>query len=291
MQRVSLGVCCIVLNHFGRSHTRDCIESLRGQAIDTLVLVDNSADRDEEAAIRTMARELEASAPGFRIEVVCNPENLGFAPAINAVVAADRLRRQPHGHYLLLNNDAVLPPDAVAVLLRALRARPNTAMVSPRIRTDPHCGCWLYYYPALGHISHRPSRWAFPYLRGACLLIDAAYVPSGGPFDAAFFFYGEDILLNWQIRAAGGVAGCVDEVVVDHIGNASSGRCTPFYEYHIAYGHLLLGRRLAGSALQRGFYWSARILYLSVRALLRSLRCRSFAPLLALGRALFAHGP
>ena len=278
MNGKSQGICVIVLNYFGATHTRNCVEALIGQAIDTLVLVDNSNDADQTRAIRAIAADVEASGVGFAVHVLVNAGNLGFGRGINAAIATDR-RQGGHRYYLLLNNDAVVPAEGVATLLRTLRRPPAATLVSPRIRTGRRCSCWLHYNRWLSHITHTPSRWAFPYLIGACLLIDANHIDEGGPFDEAFFCYGEDVLLNWHTRLQGGGIRCADDVIVEHLGSASSGLCSPLYEYHVARGHILLATRLAEGPWQRCWFWLGRAGYLPARALLRTLRFHDTTPL------------
>jgi len=280
MSGPSDGICCIVLSWFGATLTRACTKALIGQPIDLLYLIDNSADAGECRTLRVIAERLRDA--GMRVEVRCNDANLGFARAINAVIASDR-RAGGHAYYLLLNNDALVPTGGVAGLRRSLRSEPPAAMASPRIRTDGRCDCWLYYYLLPGHIAHRPSRRAMPYLTGACLLLDAAWISDGGPFDEGFFFYGEDILLNWQLRRRGAMIRCAEDIVVEHIGSASSGGGSRFYETEIVRGHLLLANRLARSTRQRYQLLLGRLVYLAARAALRAIRLRDPMPIRALG--------
>ena len=290
MSAVVRDLCCIVLNHFGAERTAACARALLGQTLDTLYLVDNSADAAQARALHVLAAALEDDGAGFDVRVLCHDRNLGFAGGVNAAVAVDRASGG-HRYYLLLNNDALVPAGGVAALRGALGAEPRAALASPRIRTGARCGCWLYYHPVLGHITHRPSPRAFPYLTGACLLIDAAFIDDGGPFDETFFFYGEDVLLTWRVRQRGGLARCVPDVVVDHAGSASSGQCTAFYEYYLVRGHLLLADKLARNRWQRYGYLLGRIGYLPLRALRRCLRFQSLLPARALWWAAAGSSP
>jgi GT2 family glycosyltransferase len=274
-------ICCIVLSHFGAGRTRACARALLGQPITTLYLVDNSADRREAQAIRDLAAELARDGTGFAVRVLCPAQNLGYARGVNAAVADDRAAGG-HALYLLLNNDALLPAGAVATLVQALREAPSAALVGPRIRNRGRTVCGLYYWAWLGHGSVRPLPGAMHFLTGACLLLDAAVIGPDGPFDEDFFLYGEDVLLNHQVRRRGGIIRASPELLVEHGGSASSGQGTLFYEYHVARGHLLLARKLGRGRLQRTLYRLGRLVYLPLRALLRCLRQRSLVPARAL---------
>lgn len=48
-------LCCIVLNHFGAERTAACAGALAGQALDTLYLVESSADAAQMRALRAIA--------------------------------------------------------------------------------------------------------------------------------------------------------------------------------------------------------------------------------------------
>lgn len=290
MSDESHGICVIVLNYFGATHTRHCAEALIGQTLDTLCLVDNSNDAEQARAIRALAADIQANGAGFTVRVLINDSNLGFGRAINAAITTDR-QQGGHRYYLLLNNDALVPPEGIASLLQTLRRPPAAALVSPRIRTDQRCNGWLHYNRWLSHIDVTPSPRTFSYLIGACLLIDAETIDDGGPFDEVFFCYGEDVLLNWRTQQRGGIRRCADDVIVDHIGSASSGHCSPLYEYHIAHSHILLAARLADGPGQRRWYLLGRAIYLPARALLRTLRFRDSTPLRMLWRAWRGQAP
>ena len=280
-----MSVCCIVLNYFGAERTRACARALLGQPIETLYLVDNSAHAPQAEALRTLAAALAGAGAKFSVHVLCPAQNLGYAGGINAAVAADRAAGG-HARYLLLNNDALLPPGAVATLVAHLCAEPSAALVAPRVRQGARSTCGLHYWPWLGHQTPWPAPFTLPFLTGACLLLDARAITRAGPFDADFFLYGEDVLLNTQIRRRGGVVRCVAGLEVEHAGSASAGHGSLFYEYHVARGHLLLARKLARSGLERRINLLGRGLYLPLRAMLRCARQRNLNPARALWRLL-----
>lgn len=283
-------LCVIVLNYFGAERTGRCAQALIGQPLDTLYLVDNSADAGEAEAMRGIAADLKNAGAGFDVRVLEHSRNFGFSQGVNRTLISDR-RTGGHRYYLFLNNDALLPARAISGLLQTIREPPAAALVSAQIRSGARSGCWMHYFPGFGHMSFTPSRWAFPFATGACLLVDAAWVGENGLFDDDFFLYGEDVLLSWQVRKRGGRIRCSEEVLVEHAGSASSGQCSLFYEYHIVRGHILLGRKLAGSAWERRRFFIGRAAYLSARALVRALRCRSSAPLSALWAAWWERPP
>lgn len=128
--------------------------------------------------------------------------NGGFAAAVNTVLA-DRLA--PGRDILLLNPDATIDPDQIALLQRALHADPGLASVGPA-QVDEH---------------GRPARvrWPFPtpggawaealglarlrrgpgFVIGSVLLLRGAALDQVGGFDERFFLYAEET--DWAYRA------------------------------------------------------------------------------------------
>jgi len=102
-------VSVIIPNYNGRHHLKNCFPSIVGQSYRNLelVLVDNgSTDGSVEFAKTAFSRG----------KFVCNTRNLGFAAAVN-----QGLRASSGMYVLILNNDTVLEPDFVQVLVDTMR--------------------------------------------------------------------------------------------------------------------------------------------------------------------------
>lgn len=82
-------VCPIVINHFGAAKAERCLSSLIHESLTTLVLVDNSADAVEHAALDVLVTDLRTESSAFGIRRIYNRENLGFGRGINRAIAAD----------------------------------------------------------------------------------------------------------------------------------------------------------------------------------------------------------
>ena len=280
-------LCVIVLSYFGARRIERCVESLLNQGIDTLYLVDNSSDAIEAARIREVHSRLLDRGPEFDVHVLVNDENVGFARGINRTVKAD-LRSGGHDCYLLLNDDAVLPPQGAAELLRVFNSRDDIALVSGRIVSQYRDTRFVWYHRWLGHLSWKPTLGTFPFLLGTCLLIDRRCMTGGEVFDEAFFMYGEDVALTWKAMQQGLAIECADAVVVAHEGSASSQHGEFFYEYHMARAHVLLVKRLARYTWEIPLMYFGRIAYLVPRAIVRAIRYRRIDPLRALLAAWFS---
>lgn len=163
-------VAIITLNWNGLADTVECLTLLQSVTYPDfkVYVVDNGSDHDE-------AGEIERGFGGF-IGVVRNPENYGFAKGNNIGIAHALARGADY--VLLLNNDTVVKPDFLDVLVDTAQAH-NAGIVGPKI---------LYYnsdeISAAGGTIHWFSRFIarhvtdpitavteYRFLTGCCLLI------------------------------------------------------------------------------------------------------------------------
>ena len=228
-------VCVIVINYFAAEKTRACLESLRGEAITTLRLIDNSADSAEAARFEETVADFLRTPVDWPVLVTMNDCNLGYGKAINRAVRVDRAGSEMHDCYLLLNNDAEGSPGFVRGLLEKLDESPHNALVTPQIAWGKGLVCLNWYQWLTGHLKSHPLPGAFAYATGCCLLVDQRLVDqNGGLFDEDFFMYGEDVLLSWRAHQAGLSVTCADHIRVSHEGTGSSSHGGLFFEYHVA---------------------------------------------------------
>ena len=274
----------ILINYFGAELTRRCVRSLRGQGLDSLQLVDNSADTNERRAVADLADEIRGWPAAPRVELHLNERNLGFSGAVNRVVEADRAGERAADFYLLLNNDLELSPGVVRRLVDTALRDPGAALVSPLVDWGGTERCRLWYGRLSGHQSEKRFPGAFGYLSGCCLLVDSRLAGDWGLLDPRFFMSGEDVALAWRARRLGMRSLCETSARVRHEGSSSSGVGSLFYEYQVARGHWLLASVLARSAFEYPLLLLGRVAYLGLRAVLRSVRFRSAVPLISLAR-------
>jgi len=200
-------VTIIVLNWNGGQDTLDCVQSLAGldyPRFDILV-VDNGSTDGSVAAIRE----------GFpRVTLLETGENLGYAGGNNVGLRWTL----DHGadYALLLNNDTVVAPDFLRLLVEAAEADPSIGIAGPTI----------YYYDqprviwsAGGSIDWRRGRTSMvgldeldrgqfgeaprevDFVTGCALLVKAVVVERIGLLDERFFAYYEET--EWCVRATG----------------------------------------------------------------------------------------
>lgn len=195
--------------------------------------------------------ELSTHAPPGT-EIVFLDENIGFAAACNLGI-----RRAAEGgaHWvLILNNDAVVDPDCLGVLLGHLSDNTRVACIGPAVAWTSRPGRLWYgggvYSRNLGFTRHRNQRvldgrcTETQYVPACCVLMDTEAWEAVGDFREDLFLYYEDA--EWARRARRSGYRClyVARVLALHDGSASAGRpgsydLTETSAYYIARNSLL----------------------------------------------------
>jgi len=189
-----------------------CFDSLFGSTgIDALqvVYVDNSSE-DSSVACTSWHPE---------IEVVRNPENLGFAHAVNQGIYQAR-----HAHVALVNPDTALGPDCLARLVDHLEHHPGTGLVGPTLLDEegrPQVS--LAPYPTIRGLAGRwlgrepdPDR---AWLVGAMVMGRAHLLRELRGLDELFFVYGEDMDLSHRVQERGLAVTLLPDLHITHTGN------------------------------------------------------------------------
>ena len=272
-------VCAIILDYFGSSKTIACLTSLLDQGLDSVVVVDNSGDRQANIQLQEALTEFRRRELPFTIHQIVNPKNLGYAAGVNNALRWLE-KNNPHHYYLLINNDADATPGMLMKLLKFMQEHDRTALTAPMIHMRQKKIAYSWYHRFTGLMFSHHILGTFPYLTGCCLLVDQRII-GNGLFDENFFMYGEDVELCWRLRQSSWDTACVSEAMAIHEGTGSSHHGGFFYEYHVARGHLLLAKKLARHQWEIPFLYSGKLLMLTVRAILRSIRFRSLVPIKA----------
>lgn len=272
-------ICAIVLNYRNAASTEACLQSLLGEALDVVLVVDNSADPHSAKELVKAMQRLQGGGSNFPLSLFSPDTNLGFARGVNMALNDEVALRCDA--FLLINNDAVVRPGIVARLAAAL-ADTDTTMVAPTVvdaegKPQPI----LWYQRFFGLLTARPLPGSFPYLSGCCLLVRREMLEEGRLFDEDFFMYGEDTLLGWRLACAGKKPLRLADAFVQHDGAGSSRRGQLFYEYHMARAHVLLSMKTWRHPLEIPLLLSSKCVGLSLRALWRSLHFGNLVPIKA----------
>ncbi|HZQ84015.1 MAG TPA: glycosyltransferase family 2 protein [Acidimicrobiales bacterium] len=227
-------VAAVVVNHNAGGLLTDCVRSLRGEGIETIVVVDNGST---DGSLTTLT----AADPAAR--VVRMPRNVGYGTAANRGVATTATP-----YVLVLNPDTVVEPGLVKGLVAALERDPQLGLVAPRLdNPDGTLYPSVRHFPnladALGHAflvdlvpnnrftrryrmldwDHREAR-RVDWVSGACFLARRPAFDAVGGFDEAYFMYMEDVDLCWRLGRAGWFAGYEPSVGIMHVQGVSTAR-------------------------------------------------------------------
>lgn len=246
-------VATVILNWNRFEDTSECVRSVLQAAHDGwehhVVVVDNGST--DGSADRLAERFPEAS-------IVRLSENFGFAGGMNRGI--EWVSREGFDHVILLNNDTLVAPDALAHLVEEVK-RGEAGAVMPLI-----CDCDTGAVTLAGARLRRPwqrvepigaPRMAEPHtvglVTGCCVLIPLAVIEQVGAFDERYFLYFEDIDLALRISAAGHALRVIPAAAVYHKESRSSGGpASPGVMYYLVRNNLLLNREWGGALGARG---------------------------------------
>ena len=198
-------VFTIVLNWNGLTDTRECLNSLRSAdyPANRVVAIDNGSEADEASAI-------EAEFGDF-VEVIRNPENLGFAGGMN--IGIKRALAAGAEYVLLLNNDVTVDPSFLTAMVEAAGRHANLAAACPKAyfkdrpeviySTGGSVNLWTGTARQIGRGQRDAGQFegeaVRDYADGLCMLIPATAIEKAGLLDEDYFLYWEET--DWCFRA------------------------------------------------------------------------------------------
>lgn len=282
----------------------DCLASLhdnvRGIRFEVILVVNGSRDGTQEAVRRRFPR----------VRMIENDRNVGFTRGNNM-----GLRLAGGASVLLLNDDTVVPPDALEEMFRYLESHPDVGCAGPQLtNADGSRQHSVHSFPTVlteivpvgllewlfpGAYPSKRADYAgpaeVPAVLGACMMIRRDALEKVGLLDEGFFSFLEET--DWHLRArqAGYRTVFLPHVRVRHIHGASSKKRFPgptrveYYRSLYRFFRKHRGPVVYGVVLAlRGFKLTANVLGLALLCLLTGLRrprvkdrFRSYAYLLA----------
>ena len=230
-------VAAVVVNYNAGHYLTDCVRSLRGEGVETIVVVDNAS---VDGSLDTLAEADSA------VQLVRLPRNVGYGGAANRGVATTTA---PYA--LVLNADTVAEPGLVKGLVAALERDTQLGIVGPRLDNEdgtlyPSVREFPKLGDAIGHAflvdlvpnnrftrryrmldwDHREAR-RVDWVSGAGFLVRRTAFDAVGGFDEAYFMYLEDVDLCWRLGRAGWYAAYEPTVGLMHVQGVSTAR-TPY---------------------------------------------------------------
>jgi GT2 family glycosyltransferase len=228
-------VSAIIVNRDGGDFLGLALDSLFAQTWPSLevLLVDNaSKDGSADAA---------AARFGERVRLIRNAENRGFAGGNNQAMQA------ASGEWVfLLNNDAVLEPNAIEEAMRFAHDLHNVGMVACRV----HVYDQPQFFDSTGLLLYpdgvcRPRGWEEKDLgqydqaaevlapSGSACAFRRAMLDEIGLFDESYFAYLEDLDLGMRGQLAGWKCLYVPTAIARHAKSMTSGNHSKFKAYHV----------------------------------------------------------
>jgi GT2 family glycosyltransferase len=218
-----------------------CLDALPAAlaGLDAEVVVVDNASSDDSVAIAERH-------PGVR--VVRNPDNRGYARAMNQALRGEHGARTDAEFLIALNPDTRCPPGALARLVQFLRDHDDVGLVAPRLLNDdgslqhsvhrfpsPVEAAVMGFVPPPARPGPIGRHWWLEgaaqgrhervedvdWMIGAVHCIRASALGSLGPYDETWFMYVEDLDLCWQLRERNWRVVLAGDVEVTHIGNVA----------------------------------------------------------------------
>lgn len=240
-------VSIVTVTYWTGDVLQDCIASLRAQAVDEIILVDNGNSHDIAAQLDHIPNE------DPRCSVIRPGRNIGFAAGCNLGAA------QARGQFIVLvNPDCILTPDTVERMLSVANRRSSIWLCGGRLEnpdgteqrgsrretlTPWRAAVELLrldriapnhpYFRRFNQFENEPAKGNIevPAVSGAFMMIRREAYEALGGMDENFFLHLDDADICMRVWKAGGqVVFCGDIPVLHH--RSSSDVSQTFVEWH-----------------------------------------------------------
>jgi N-acetylglucosaminyl-diphospho-decaprenol L-rhamnosyltransferase len=253
-----LDLAIVILNYNTCDLLRNCLHSLQAQPPSLRVgvcVVDNASTDDSVAMLRH-------EFPN--VHLIVNQANIGYSAGNNVGLRRFGFGRTPAAstprYALLLNPDTLVPPGALAAMVRFMDEHPQLGVAGPRVRRPdgsldracrrsfPTPQVSFYRMAGLSRLfprSRRFNAYNLDYLPedavhpvdsvvGAYMQVRGAAIAQAGLLDESFFMYGEDLDWAKRIKDAGWEVWYNGQVEITHVKEAASSQSAKaridFYE-------------------------------------------------------------
>lgn len=242
-------LAAVVVNYRTPEQTAIAIRSLAAsnRAVEQLIVIDNAGDGAARAALGPFCPRVVYERTG---------RNLGFSGGVN--VGIRRALEAGADAVLLVNSDALVPPDCIGKLTELFRSAPDVGIGGPlllsRSNPDRIASAGLTYSVRTGRMrqlhegapagAHEfRTRVDVDAVSGCVMLVRRAVFEAIGLLDERFFYSFEDLDFCLRARAAGFGTALAGRAVAYHEGGASLGGAASARLYFAARNHLLLAAR------------------------------------------------
>jgi GT2 family glycosyltransferase len=245
-------VAIILVNWNGIQFSIACLHSLRKLDFPDfeIFLVDNASDNQE-------GEELKAGFP--EITLIQSSTNAGFAGGNNLGIR--KALESGYNYFMLLNNDTVVAPDFLHVMMSQFEKSPILGVVQPLIywmkdrnqiwnaggKWNPTLGRAISLLELKNEKKGGSRIQKIDWATGCCMLIKRETILQVGLLNEQFFAYFEDVEWSLRVREKGFEIALAPKAFIYHEAGASSkkdheeGTLSPrvFY-YHVRNQFLLI---------------------------------------------------
>lgn len=235
-------VSIIIINYNGYIHTKECLESLLKIKYSNykIFLIDNDSKNKEGSLLDNEF--------GSFVTVIQNNDNYGFCKG-NNIAIKKIFKDKTFKYILLLNNDTIVEPDFLDVLVEKAENTQNAGSVSPKImqyynKSKIDSLGIIYYKCGMGFNKNFIDNTPIFSATGTCVLYpvkalkDIAY--KGEVFDENFFMYSEDIDVGFRLLHKGYFPVYEETSIIYHKGSATSGATSDFSRFHLQKNNILV---------------------------------------------------
>lgn len=223
----------IILNWNGFEDSLNSIDSSLNQSYEncSITVVDNgSTDGSLE--------KLERYNDG-QFFLISSKDNLGFAGGVNLGLRHSIERN--YQYCLLLNNDAVLLPNAVQCLVDYMEKRPEVGISGGIVLNMEDDDIQVNGGRNLNYITGRCLRKKPEpdFISGALMMIRTSALKNIGFFSEDYFMYWEDVDFSLRARKEGWQIGVCQDALARHKAMASTKNNSSNYDYHFTRSSVL----------------------------------------------------
>jgi GT2 family glycosyltransferase len=292
-------ISIIILNYNGSRDTIEVLTSISAlkYPLFNVILIDNgSIDQSVEEitvwvqkrfivdiyhrdvldpSVKKFASAIENNPSGTipKLSIIKNSDNVGFAAGCNQGIQFALLNSAEY--VWLLNNDTIVEPDSLSVLVAYLDNDSTCQIATPQIRLydEPdriwNCGGQLKWYGARQYyfvhrpVNELPEKEAIDitFVTGCAPLIRSTLLENLGGFTEKFFFGEEDFEFSLRMKRAHAKMVCCLQSIIYHKVGASIDKTSDGYNIGKAYVHYL-NRFINIRTYMPRFLWHGwRILY------------------------------
>lgn len=238
-------VWVVILNYNGAPDTLNCLDSLaRTDYPNFRVLVVNNGSTDDSVS------RLKAALTHPRVELLANPQNLGYAGGNNRGI--EKALAAGADYVFILNNDTIVEPGSLAALVEAMERDPKVGIAGCPLFGPGTPARTVYGWRANLYIGdcaqwfdgpEKPRFGEVDCILGAAMLVRAETLRKIGCFDSRFFLHFEDFEFCLRARRAAYKVIIVPGPGILHLAGRTTRRVRPMALFYSTRNRVWLARR------------------------------------------------